>query len=158
VQGGIELQAQALDVVRERLLSDHRGAARLHRQRLGLLHLDAHRPQWHALAGEDGALRQFFCREQVAELGEFAHLAFHQAALARATAAHAATVRELHALSQGSGQQRFACEHPNGLGIDGGGRARRFGRRTEHAVSRKGEVLLSTSTFHGMGTIPTAKG
>ena len=59
MQRRLQLQAQALNVVRQRFLCYDTATALLHGQGFGLLHFDANRTQWHTLAGQDGALGQF---------------------------------------------------------------------------------------------------
>ena len=141
VQRAIELQAQTLNVVGQGLLHHHSGTALLHRQRLGLLNFNAHRPHWHALAGQNCALRQLLFREQVAGLSELSYFSFHQTALAGGTAAHTATVRKVDPLSQCCGQNGLARQHPDRLGIDGGRRTRRIELQSEHAASSGLRVL-----------------
>ena len=94
--------------MRERLLRHDGGTAFLYHQCLGLLHFNAHRPQGHALAGQNGALCQFFFGEQIARLRELAHLPLDKAALAGGTAAYAAAVWKVDAFAQSRSQNRFA--------------------------------------------------
>ena len=114
----VELNAQMGDVVRELpLLDDAAGYAALGHPRREV-DGDADVGPRNALAGQDVALVNLVCRQEIAGLGELLHRAGREPAFARAAAACPAAVGELDSLAQGRLQDGLAGVHRDRLVVD----------------------------------------